>query len=228
MARVLWGIGIVVVAGLCLAATRGGVRSIADWRGGIPDEWQSQVFDGKTRYRMIEEGDEPFVQADARDSASCLYREIEIDVERTPWLQWSWRVDELPEIQSSERTKAGDDYAARIYVVRKGWLGSWTAEAVDYVWSRHEPVGARWPNAFTSNAVMWSVDQGRERIGQWVRHTRNMREDWRAAFGEDLGRLDGVAIMTDSDNSDSRARARFGSIRVCARADCGSPDDSSD
>ena len=202
-------------------------RDIADWSGGIPDPWQTRVFEGETRYVVIEEngpGDGAFLRAEAESSASALYREIEVDVTRTPYLQWSWRVDELPEIEASERSRAGDDYAARIYIVREGWLGSWTARAINYVWSAKEPVGSRWPNAFTGNATMWSVDQGREQVGEWVRHTRNVREDWRAAYGEDLDRIDGVALMTDADNSESRARAAYGSIRFCERADCGSAD----
>lgn len=198
----------------------GRVEILGDWQEGIPAEWESQVFDGETRYSVDRDGGEAFVRAEAEDAASCLYRKVEIDVERTPYLRWSWRVDALPALDSSERTKAGDDYAARLYIVREGWLGWWTTKAIDYVWSSREPVGSRWPNAFASSAIMWSVDQGEARLGEWVEHTRNVRDDWRVAFGEELDRLDGIAIMTDTDNSGSRACADFGSIRFCESPDC--------
>ena len=221
MDRMTWLLGGAMAALLSLGGARDDVRTLADWENGVPETWESQVFDGVTRY-VVREGDRgASIEAIAEDSASCLYREVEIDVTRTPHLRWSWRVDELPDLDESERTKAGDDYAARIYVVREGWFGPLTAKAIDYVWSTREPVGTRWPNAFASSAIMWAVDQGEARLGEWVQHTRNVREDWKVAFGEDLDRLDGIAIMTDADNSDSRARARFGSIRFCETASCG-------
>lgn len=214
-------IGIALMAAVLLGGAPGRAETLADWREGIPTEWESQVFDGEARYVVDRDGERAFVRAESEDAASCLYRKIEIDVNRTPYLRWSWRVDTLPELEASERTKPGDDYAARIYVVREGWLGQLTAKAVNYVWSSREPVGARWPNAFTSSAIMWSVDQGDERLGEWVEHTRNVRDDWRVAFGEDLDRIDGIALMTDADNSDSRACADYGSIRFCETPDCG-------
>lgn len=221
MKRIEFLLGIAIAAAVSLAGKPRGVEVLADWQQGIPAEWESQIFDGETRYTAKSDGSNAFVQADAEDSASCIYRKVRIDVNRTPFLRWSWRVDVLPILADSERSRAGDDYAARLYIVREGWLGKWTTQAIDYVWSSREPVGTRWPNAFAPTAIMWSVDQGRAQLGEWIEHTRNVRDDWKIAFDEDLDRLDGIAIMTDADNSNSRACARFGSIRFCETADCG-------
>ena len=76
--------------------------------------------------------------------------------------------------------------------------------------------GTRWPNAFTARARMISVQQGDERRGEWVRYRRDLGADWRAAFDEAPGTIHGVAIMTDSDNTGSRATARYGTIRFSA------------
>ncbi len=175
-------------------------------------EWPRREFDGNVTYRFIED-DRPAVEAIAEDGATALYREIEIDVSETPWLEWNWRVDELPQGGASEREKAGDDYGARIYVVQEGFFGKLSARALNYVWSRELEAGTQWPNAFTGRAHMISVEHGDERRGEWVSYRRDLREDWRAAFDEAPGTIHGVAIMTDSDNTDSRAAARYGSIR---------------
>jgi hypothetical protein len=213
----------VVAAALCLATLGGlagtGVRPVGDWPEDLGGTWQQREFAGTTRYRAA--ADDPgTIVATAEASASALYREIEIDLRETPWLQWSWRVDRLPDIAAPETEKAGDDYGARIYVVREGFFGKLSARALNYVWSQRQPRGSRWPNAFTGNAILWSVQQGRERTGEWITHTRNVRADWRAAFGTDIETLHGVALMTDADNSGSRSAARYGRIRFCADPDC--------
>ncbi|MDX1610367.1 MAG: DUF3047 domain-containing protein [Halofilum sp. (in: g-proteobacteria)] len=195
------------------------VRVVGDWPGDLDGPWQRRDFAGVTRYSAAE-GERPAVHAVAEASASALYRELEVDVTQTPWLQWSWRVDRLPAIAAPETAKAGDDYGARVYVVREGFFGKLSANALNYVWSQQQPVGSRWPNAFTGRATMWSVQQGADTTGEWITHTRDVRADWRTAFGGELERIHGVAIMTDADNSDSRAEARYGRIRFCATRDC--------
>lgn len=194
-------------------------RVLSDWSGDFGGFWQVQEFKGRTEY-SAEPGPPAHLRALAEGSASALYREIEIDLEATPYLQWSWQVEQLPAIDAPETEKSGDDYGARIYVVREGLFGKLTARALNYVWSQRQPVGSHWPNAFTDRTTMWSVNSGEQRLGDWVTHTRNVRADWREVFGTDIERIDGIAIMTDADNSGSRAEARYGSIRFCATADC--------
>lgn len=179
-------------------------------------EWQRRDFADGTRYRLVHAEERSFVRARADDGATALYHAVEIDLTETPWLEWSWRVDRLPSGTASERSKAGDDYGARIYVVQEGLFGRLTANALNYVWGRRRPVGSRWPNAFTERAMMFAVASGRERLGEWVTHRRNVRADWQAAFGEKPERIHGIAIMTDSDNTDTRAAARYGTIRFTA------------
>lgn len=205
--------GIGVVAG-------DAVRLVADWPGDLGGAWQRRDFVAATRYGPAD-AERPAIAARADASASALYREIEVDLTQTPWLQWSWRVERLPAIGAPETDKAGDDYGARVYVVREGFFGKWSANALNYVWSQRQPVGSTWPNAYTGRAMMWSVERGDARTGEWLTYTRDVRADWRAAFGEEVSRIHGVALMTDADDSASRAAALYGSIRFCATPDCG-------
>jgi len=206
---------------LALAAgARAEVRVVAAWPDDLDGPWRQRAFAGETGYRAA--GDDPgTLVARAEGTASALYREIEIDLRETPYLQWSWRVDRLPAITAPETEKAGDDYGARIYVVKEGFFGKLSARALNYVWSRRMPQGDRWTSAFTGSAILWSVQSGTERTGEWITHTRDVRADWQAAFGERIATLDGVALMTDADNSASRAAARYGSIRFCSDPACG-------
>lgn len=184
---------------------------VGEFSAGKLDDWQTQVFEGETDYRIAQDEDgRTALRAVSDAAASGLYREITIDLTETPWLRWSWKVDNI--LQVDERTKAGDDFPARVYVVVSGGALFWRTRSLVYVWSSHQPVGTLWDNPFTGNARHIAVRSGPEQLGRWLEEKRNLREDWRRAFGEDLERIDGVAIMTDTDNSGQAASAWYGDI----------------
>lgn len=176
-------------------------------------DWTAREFTRTTDYRLVSGDGRSAVRALAEGTASALYHEVEVDLETTPVIEWSWRVDTLPRGDAGERTKSGDDFAARLYVVREGTFGRLSAQALNYVHARTEATGARWTNPYSERASMIAVSSGSDTTGEWMTHRRDLRADWRAAFGEDIERIDAVAIMTDADNTDSRARSLYGTIR---------------
>lgn len=102
-------------------------------------------------YRLTREGGVQVLEAECRAGASgWLWRET-VELRRTPALAWRWKVGELPG-SASEREKAGDDFAARVYVVLDGGWAPWRTRSLVYVWARHEPAGTDWPSAYTAQA----------------------------------------------------------------------------
>jgi hypothetical protein len=173
--------------------------------------WEEKSFLGHTQYQFVEDGASKVLKASTHGKASGLFREIEVDLTQTPYLHWSWKVENIFH-DNNERSKAGDDYPARIYVVVSGGLFFWKTRAVNYVWASHEPIGSHWPNAFTSNAMMVAVQSGKGKLGQWVHERRNVREDLKQLFGDDFKRIDAVAVMVDGDNTGQSAESYFGDI----------------
>jgi len=174
--------------------------------------WEPHRFSGETRYRLVEQGGVQVVEARSDGTASGLYRRVHVDLTRTPILHWRWRVENtLPGVD--ERTRAGDDYPARIYVVREGGLAFWRTRALSYVWASGQPAGSHWPNAFTDRAGMIAVRSGRAGLMAWQEERRDVRADFRQLFGEEITEVDVVALMTDTDNSGGSARAFYGDIR---------------
>jgi hypothetical protein len=173
--------------------------------------WESKSFEGETQYSTEAGSDRLCVRAKTNGAASGLFREMEVDLNRTPYLNWSWRVDNVYE-NNNEPTRDGDDYPARVYVVKSGGLLFWRTQAVNYVWSSHQPVGASWPNAFTDHAAMIAVASGSTDTGTWKTHKRNVRDDFKEAFGDDIAAIDAIAIMSDSDNTGQQASACYGDI----------------
>ena len=174
--------------------------------------WEDKSFKGQTRYELVlGPAGATVLQATTDGAASGRFRKVRVDLTKTPVLNWSWKID-APYRDIDESTKAGDDFPVRVYVVvERGPLGMLT-RALNYVWASSKPVGARWPNPFTGQAMMLAVDSGAARAGTWISHKRNVRNDLRAAFGDDVAEIHAVAVMTDGDNGNRRARAWYGDI----------------
>jgi hypothetical protein len=173
--------------------------------------WQTKVFAGETRYALEKSQGRLGLRADSNATASGHYREININLEKTPMLNWKWKVDNVL-TGIDERTRVGDDYAARVYVVFSGGLAFWRTRAINYVWSSNQPVGSSWPSAYTDNVRMIAVQSGLKQIGQWVNEKRNISTDYQHVFGEKARKIDAIAIMTDTDNSGKSAIAWYGDI----------------
>ena len=182
------------------------------------DRWESRSFTGETQYVVDSRNNEAILTANADGSASAFYRQGRIDLSATPCLSWAWKIDNTAPANLEERTRNGDDYAARVYVVRRGGLAFWRAKTINYVWSANQPVATRWPNAYAgNNAQMWALNSGNALAGQWQWHTRDVVADWQQAFDEQISSLDGIAVMTDGDDSGSQLSAAYATLRFSAR-----------
>ncbi len=178
--------------------------------------WSAHRFKGETTYALTEIDGAPAVRARCENSASGLALEREIDLTRTPILEWRWRVDAVFPPGPPETERAGDDYPARLYVIRDGGLLPWRTRALNYVWASAAPRGANWPNAYAAQARMIALRTGADAGGGWVVERRDLRADFRRFHDLDATRIDAVAIMTDCDDRGGRAEAWYGAIRFLA------------
>ena len=206
------------------------VKVVADFSRGDLSGWQEKSFKGHSQYRFVSRAilagknandgvdvvQEKALCATTQGQASGLFKEITIDLNATPYLNWSWQVQNLFN-GNDERSKAGDDYPARIYVVVSGGLFFWNTRAINYVWSSNQPAGSEWPNAYTGSAKMIAVRAGDKQLGEWVSERRNVREDLQRSFGDDITQIDAVAVMVDGDNTGQAATSYFGDIFFSTR-----------
>ncbi|PCI40425.1 MAG: hypothetical protein COB46_06880 [Rhodospirillaceae bacterium] len=173
--------------------------------------WTEKVFNEQTHYELTKSANRTVLSAKSQASASTFYKDLSVDLNATPCLNWSWKVDNALD-GLLEKTKAGDDFAARVYVVFSGGAAFWNTRALNYVWSGNNPIGSSWPNAYTDNSVNFVLESGQTKAGQWVTESRNVLKDVQRLIDQDLHVADGVAIMTDTDNSKTSAKAYFGDI----------------
>lgn len=199
--------------------------------------WQPLEFrniERHSRYRLEQNDGITVVRAETDNSASGLIARMRIEPESVPAIEWRWKVSNIYE-KGDARKKSGDDYPARIYVAfafepdRAGFLervkraatGVFYDEevpgtAINYIWANKLGIGRIVPNAFSDKTRILAVDSGPERAGQWVRHRRNIIEDYRRAFGREPPAIIGIGIMSDSDNTGESATAWYGDIQLLA------------
>jgi len=183
---------------------------IDDFEDGLSSHWSVKEFKGMTVYSIHEENGNKSLKAYSRDTASALIYKISYDLKEFPFLTWKWKVMNI--ISTGDATKkAGDDYAARIYVIFPHWIPVFT-KSINYIWANKLKKGDTIPNSFYSRVVMVAVESGTEMTGEWISEKRNVLEDYKAIFGEDPATPEAIAIMTDTDNTGEEAVAYYDDI----------------
>jgi hypothetical protein len=191
-------------------------RVIGSFSNGSLAGWKTKEFKGQTQYQVIKLDNAQVLKADSNAAASGLFAEQRIDLEKTPIMNWRWRIENrLAKID--EQSKSGDDFAARVYVIVSGGLIFWNTKAINYVWASTSPENKTWPNPFAGDhAVMVAVRSSLDKTGTWYTEKRNVRADFKQLTGEDIQHIDAVAIMTDTDNAKGKATAYYGDIYFTA------------
>lgn len=173
--------------------------------------WENKSFKGETDYSLKEIDGRKYLYASAKAAASGLIKKQKVDIKTYPFLNWSWRIDKLI-ADNDERTKSGDDFPARIYVVISGGFTFWKTLALNLVWSNKSKVDEYWENPFTSNAMMYAVESGTKNLGKFINYKINIKETLKRTYQKDFNEIDAIAIMTDTDNTKSEASAYYSEI----------------
>jgi len=177
-------------------------------------DWGKIIFNGEVAYTVV---NDPLrgevIRADSQGAASGLVVNKEVNLIHKPFLHWSWKLEKALESSEDEKTKSGDDFSVRVYVLAKGYF-PWQTKAINYIWSRHYPVGESWDSPYTSNSKMVVVESGYQNQSVWLSYVRDVRSDFKTFFGKDIKVLHGVAIMSDTDNTGSSAIAYYGPYKI--------------
>lgn len=188
--------------------------------GGI-DQWETKSFVDTTQYTLSENHGRLSLKAFSSSTASGLVLKQQINLDETPYINWRWLIEnKLTSL--AERTKKGDDFAARIYVVIDGGWRFWNTLSLNYVWSSNQAQGLVWDNPFAgANVKMLAVRGQDDVVGQWYEERRNVYQDLITVFGDQgsdeanraaYNTIDVIAIMTDTDNSEKEVTAYYGDI----------------
>ncbi len=199
----------------------------------LPENWQPLgVTSAKnlTRYILVDDAGVTVLRAESNAAASGVTRRMKIDPVQYPLLKWRWKASNIVKA-GDVRTREGDDYPARIYVMfdypleklpfsermkiqlaRTLHDPNLPAATICYVWDAKAPVGTIVPSSYTDRVRMIVVESGAARVNQWLAFERNVAADFRAAFGEDAPPITAIAVATDTDNTGESVTAFYGDI----------------
>tara|TARA_Y100000590_G_scaffold463046_1_gene628758 strand:+ start:897 stop:1502 length:606 start_codon:yes stop_codon:yes gene_type:complete len=171
--------------------------------------------DNKTNYIVGSNNNGNYLKAESDNSASGLGKEIKINLNATPIINITWKVEkDLSGI--NENTKKGHDFAARVFVIKKTGATPLSNRAVNYVFSSNNKIGEYWPSPYTKKSIDNVLSTTKNKLNEWVTVKANVKEDFKKFHDLDIDELDGVAIMTDTDNSKMRAVTYYQNIYFSA------------
>lgn len=183
-----------------------------------------------TSYTVVHNDGVDALKAQADCSASARYLPLDhVDLTQTPRLSWRWKVEQGLR-PADEHVKAGDDFAARVYLLFQFdparaslWekvlhrLGTTRygdlvpGSVIGYVWSSRQPVGARWDSPFGGSAQLIALGSGA--LPEWTDVVVDVVADYRARFGGEPPPVMALAVMTDTDNTCQQATAYYAAFR---------------
>ncbi|MGH8806295.1 MAG: DUF3047 domain-containing protein [Noviherbaspirillum sp.] len=203
--------------------------------GGLPHGWEPLTIlrtKKQTHYQLVHKEDTTVLHARADGASSGLMHKVSVDPHKQPWLHWQWKIAGL--VRNADNTqRTTEDSPVRIVLGFDGDKDTLpfadqilfeTAKVVTghdfpyatlmYIWENKAPVGTIIRSTHSSRIKMMVVERGPDGIGQWRDFTRNIVEDYEQAFGEKPGKLIGVGVLTDTDNTGETVEAWYGDIRL--------------
>ena len=167
--------------------------------------------DNRTVYTVGSNENGNFLKAVADNAASGLGKEVKIDLNKTPFINITWKIEkDLPKIK--ENSKRGHDFAARVFVVKKTGATPLSNRAINYVFSSNNVIGFNSPSPYTKKSIDNVLASTKTNFNEWITVKANVKEDFKKFHGLDVKELDGLAIMSDTDNSKMTAIAYYQNI----------------
>ena len=167
--------------------------------------------ENKTIYTVGSNENGNFLKAISNNAASGLGKELKIDLNKTPFINITWKI-EKDLLGIKENTKKGHDFAARVFAIKKTGATPLSNRAINYVFSSNNDVGFHSPSPYTKKSIDKVLASTKDKLNEWVTVKANVKEDFKKFHNLDVNELDGLAIMSDTDNSKMKAIAYFQNI----------------
>tara|TARA_B100001057_G_C22827200_1_gene941891 strand:- start:1131 stop:1784 length:654 start_codon:yes stop_codon:yes gene_type:complete len=167
--------------------------------------------DNKTAYSVGSNENGNYLKAIADNAASGLGKEIKINLNETPFINITWKIEkDLSGI--NEKSKKGHDFAARVFVIKKTGATPLSNRAINYVFSSNMDNGNNWPSPYTKKSIDNVLATTKKNLNEWVTVKANVKEDFKKFHNLDVNQLDGIAIMSDTDNSKKKSITYYQNI----------------
>ena len=210
--------GLVLIVLLTRALAQPDCRTIDDFSkakvGELPADWKVRKDSGKEAYRVAEESGLRFLRATVKGLGVQAAKEYEWDLGAYPMLVWSWRPLEFPKGGNERDSKTNDSVLAVYMLVPYSQVRG--PKAVKYIWSEKVPVGTRLESNMGLTKVRVLRSGAPAKKGEWVEERVSVLDDYKKLFDvSEAPKPAGIAVLTDSDDTNSSAQGDYANFRVC-------------
>jgi len=164
-----------------------------------------------TQYSKVKGG---IIKAESLGSRASLFKDIEEKQRDFPILSWGWKISNV--VRSAiETRKDRFDAAARVMAVFgkasgfRGFGGEPSGIKIEYIWATHLPKGHVFDHPGEKNCKIFVLESGEAKVGQWIYEKRNIRKDYKTAFGSEPEGVLAIGIQTDTDQSNEMVTAYY-------------------
>ena len=173
--------------------------------------WKLKEWKGKADVEVVEAEAGAAFHLRSRSTSTALYKEVKFDIKDYPFLNWRWKVTELP-AGGDVRKKTADDQAAQVYVVFPRWPAPVNSRIIGYIWDTSVPAGISLQSTKSSYTRYVIVRGGAADLGKWMTEKRDVYQDYKRLFKEEAPKVGSVSVMIDSDDTQTSAESYIGNI----------------
>jgi len=182
-------------------------------------EWDKPVLFGKGDWKVVDDAGEQVIKLRTESSSFALEKSITVDLKRTPYLEWEWKVTVLPTGGNVASPEADDQAAQLLVVFHKTFFER--RKVITYIWDPTAPKGtiAAGAGPIYLNVKAIVVESGYRQLDKWLIQKRNVLEDFRAVFGVTPERVVAIRLQINSQHTKSDAEAFWKTIRFTSERD---------
>ena len=204
-------IQILILTLLVISSSKSETLKVFEFTNEEFDQLKKRKVKGETTWTLGSNESGNFIKAEAEGVGSGLGKEVLINLNKTPIINITWKIEkDLSGI--NENSKKGHDFAARVFVVKKTGSTALSNRAVNYVFSSNNEIGKYWRSPYTKKSIDYVLSTTKENLNEWVTVKANVKEHFKLLHDLDVNELNGVAIMTDTDNSKLKAVSYYQNI----------------
>jgi len=204
-------IQILILTLLVISSSKSETLKVFEFTNEEFDQLKKRKVKGETTWTLGSNESGNFIKAEAEGVGSGLGKEVLINLNKTPIINITWKIEkDLSGI--NENSKKGHDFAARVFVVKKTGSTALSNRAVNYVFSSNNEIGKYWRSPFTKKSIDYVLSTTKQNLNEWVTVKANVKEHFKLLHDLDVNELNGVAIMTDTDNSKLKAISYYQNI----------------
>jgi Protein of unknown function (DUF3047) len=150
----------------------------------------------------------PALRCETHSSGSMLFRHVDIDLADYPRLAWRWFIEVPIDSPLDERTRAGDDHPARLFIAFKTAMGE--DRRMEVIWGNRLKAGAY---KYIDKFPHYVANGGNENVGRWHAEEIDLMAIYRHIWRDGApARVVDIALFCDSDDTHTASIAYFADV----------------